>query len=648
MRILCPLGSARRYCGDPVLIMAAADAIQLQVETVKGRHEVPVAADQRGWRLTEILRHRHLPLNTRCGQKGLCDGCVLELLEGQLVHVASGKAIEGSGQPQSLRGCEYRLGDSPAVRVHVPARSLLAYEPQVVSDFKVKVPRAQDPLWQPVAVPATELQDGATLEHQLCQAVARRCQRRRPVRLDPNVAARLTRPPPGGHLCVTTEYREDHWLITDLCRDGSCRALGVAIDIGTTTVALLLVDLDSGEVIGSAANFNRQIHLGDDVLTRINLCSTDPAQTAHLQKLVVAETIAPLIQEVLQGAGESPDQVRCITAAGNSTMLHLFAGVDPSSMGVAPFTPVFLEHRVRRAGGLGLAMGSGPDGSTLDPTVHLLPGAAAYVGADLTAGAFATGLVYEDGPCLLVDVGTNGEIILKKDQHLFGCATAAGPAFEGAGLTSGVRATAGAISHLQLTADPFTVKTEIIGKHAPIGLCGTAYIDFLSQARRLGLLSPTGRFQPDAVPGADERIIPWKDYGWALRVGYAPGRQEIVIAETDIAKLLQAKAAIAAGILTLLEKIGLQSSDVKTLHLAGGFGLHMDRAHAIGCGLLPGFVPEQIEVVGNTSLAGAYLGLLDCGALDEIGRCGRQMEVIELNLDPGFEDRYIEQLALPG
>jgi uncharacterized 2Fe-2S/4Fe-4S cluster protein (DUF4445 family) len=398
----------------------------------------------------------------------------------------------------------------------------------------------------------------------------------------------------------------------------------VAIDIGTTTVAVLVTDLRDGRVLAGAANFNKQMHLGDDVLTRINLCSTDPAQLQHLHDLVVKETIRPLLDEAL--AKVAGGQLRCMTVAANTTMLHLFAGIDPSPMGVAPFTPVFLEHRVIHLPEFPCA-------------IHLLPGAAAYVGADLTAGAFATGLVYDEGPALLVDVGTNGEIILKRGEHLYGCATAAGPAFEGAGLTNGVRATAGAIAHIAIAREPFALRIEKIGTGAPIGLCGTAYIDFLAEGRETGLLNDRGRF----VEAFHAHTEPWKDYGRAI-----PIARDIVITEIDIAGLLQAKAAIAAGILTLLERIGLKPAQIKTLYLAGGFGLHLVKEHAIGCGLLPGFVPEQIEVVGNTSLAGAYLALLDCGALDEIARAGQKMDVIELNLDPGFEDRFVEQLSLPG
>jgi uncharacterized 2Fe-2S/4Fe-4S cluster protein (DUF4445 family) len=593
--------------------------MNLEIESSKGPQTLPVPPAEQSLRISELLRRKHLPLNTRCGQRGLCDGCVVELIRGQLIHRVNGKTVDA---PTSVRGCEYRLAGDAALRI--PHRSLLAYEPQVVSEFKTRVPRAHDPLWQQVEIPVAELND-------VCAAVARRTKRRRAIR-----QAAKWEPKSDGNMFVTIEYREDHWLITGIADEPAKAPLGVAVDIGTTTVAVLVTDLGDGRVVGSAANFNRQIHLGDDVLTRINLCSTSPDMLGKLQELVVKETIQPLLEEALRAANADVRQVQCMAVAANTTMLHIFAGVDPSPMGLAPFTAPFLQHRVL----------TGAE-SPFPFTVHLLPSAAAYVGADLTAGAFATGLVYDDGPCLLVDVGTNGEIILKRGEHLFGCATAAGPAFEGAGLTNGVRAAEGAISHIAMTREPFAIQNELIGKHLPIGLCGTAYIDFLAEARSIGLLNNRGRLDSGAVPGSDHRIVPWHDYGHALRIAQGPGGTDIVITEVDVANLLQAKAAIAAGILTLLERVKIKVSDIKKVYLAGGFGLHLSRPHAIGCGLLPGFKPEQIEVVGNTSLAGAYLSLLDCGALDEVARAARKMEVIELNLDPGFEDRYIEQLSLP-
>ncbi len=540
-----------------------AEPVQVEIELPGAARTLRVPPDRSGEPLSDLLRSHGLPLNTRCGGRGLCEGCVLELRSGRLARLDGGPVVAGEAE---LRGCEHRLADTRPVRLRVPARALLAYEPQVVSEFRLNVPRAHDPL------------------------------------------------PHAGD-----------------------RHLAVAIDVGTTTVALLLVDLADGAVLSRASGFNRQLHLGDDVLTRIQLCRTDPALLGELQRVLVRDTIRPLLAAALDEAGASLAQIAALSAAGNSTMLHLLAGADPSSMGVAPFAAAFLEHRVLDAAALGI----GP----LEAPVHLLPGAAAYVGADVCAGVLASALAYEPGPSLLVDVGTNGEIVLQHGQRLAGCATAAGPAFEGSRLTSGMRAGTGAVAHLQVTGDPLRIEAEVIGAGRPSGICGSAYVEFLAAGRAAGLLGATGRVDADA---AGELLVEEPTLGRAVRIATGRGRSPLCISERDVASLLQAKAAVAAGILTLLEREGLEPKQVERLHLAGGFGMHLDPRHAIGCGLLPEFAPEQIQVVGNTALAGAYLALVDRGVIGELTRLARALEVVELNLDSGFERRYVDNLVLPG
>jgi uncharacterized 2Fe-2S/4Fe-4S cluster protein (DUF4445 family) len=416
---------------------------------------------------------------------------------------------------------------------------------------------------------------------------------------------------------------------------------GAAVDVGTTTVALLLCDLATGRVVAEASAFNAQIRFGEDVLTRIQLCGTNPEALSLLQRAVVAETINPLLAEACRHAGVAPRDVGGMTVAGNTTMLHLLAGVDPTPLGVYPFRPVFLGHRRCAPHDLGLEFGDGA------AQVHLLPGAAAYVGADLAAGMVATGFIYDEGPALLVDVGTNGEIIAKAGDRLIGSSTAAGPAFEGAGLSSGTRAVRGAIERVRLRAEPFTVELGIIGEtERPLGICGSAYIDFLWEGRRESILQPSGRFEAAFQSRAGDLMQADKS-GRRLQLHPRGASGPVFISELDIARLLQAKAAIAAGIGTLLEVLGTAPGDVKRLYLAGGFGMHLSLEHAIGCGLLPGFTAGQIQVVGNTSLGGAFLALNDRSLLEEMAAACRAMEEIELNLHPGFENAYIDQLALP-
>jgi uncharacterized 2Fe-2S/4Fe-4S cluster protein (DUF4445 family) len=275
---------------------------------------------------------------------------------------------------------------------------------------------------------------------------------------------------------------------------------------------------------------------------------------------------------------------------------------------------------------------------------------AAFIGADITAGVYASGMVFDEQPSMLVDIGTNGEIVLQAGGSLFGCATAAGPAFEGCGLCCGTRAREGAVSDLHLKLKPFTLETGVIG-NVPLaranGICGSAYVDFLSTARSAGFLGTAGRFDPQAWEQITAGFREVTDGVRALRIADGDGLGALRISEVDVALLLQAKAAIGAGIEILLETAGISPEDVGRVCLAGGFGMHLNVAHAIAIGLLPGFREEQVRVVGNTALAGAMLALLDRTALKEMEELRDQVRVIELNLTDGFEDRYIEHLMLP-
>ena len=642
---------------------------RLVVNYPDGQFAIAVDDKSGGRRLTEWLRRADLPLNTRCGQRGLCDGCLVELISGTLSKVESGQTLEASTGPKTLQGCQYCPVPGIAATIHVPARSLLAHRPQVVTSFRVDVSRAHDPLWQRITVQAEEFADASDRVRAVCHAIE--CRRGSEVdglpvssvgldsdpRVEPGpgLADYLSLDQPGYPLVL--EQRGDRWYVLPGNSEADQGCYGVAIDIGTTTVVVTLIDLNNGQIRNTASALNGQVRLGDNVLTRINLCMQKPELVKRLQHAVARNTIRPLMSDLLAESNVAIEQVKCVVVAGNTTMLHLLAGVDPSPLGTAPFTPVFLEHRVLTGRELAL-MPKGADGSRSntgadtgrsrhparhDPAVHLLPGAAAYVGADVIAGVFSTGMAYRDHPCLLVDVGTNGEIVLKRDDRFLGCATAAGPAFEGAGLTNGVRAGQGAISHIRLDRQTLEPEIEVIGSTSPIGICGTAYVDFIAEARDCGLIGPTGRFSERF---AEHPRLAKRSHTRGFEVARLAGDKVVEITEADIASLLQAKAAIAAGIVCLLRRVGLNPEDLATLYLAGGFGFHMNIANVLRCGLLPGFAPEQIELVGNSSLAGAFLALMDSGVLAEMKHIAEHLETVELNLEPDFESVYIDQLSL--
>jgi len=603
-------------------------------------HVIEVFADRRQRLVSDVLRNAGQPLNTRCGQRGLCNGCLFELRSGSLARANTGATILPSDAADLLRGCETRLPDSGEAVIVVPPRSLLSHAPQIVTSFRLNVPRAHDPLWQGFRIPHDDLAPSAALPDALCESVRSRTEREFPV-----VASRELndiQPSGDGSFDVGLAHQGDAWVL-DAIRFKQ-PVFGAAVDIGTTTVVAAIVELETGRIAATSSALNAQVKLGDNVLTRINLCMQDPEMVGRLQTAVVRDTLIPLLTEAAREAGIELDHLACVVVAGNTTMLHLLDGVDPSPLGVAPFAPTFLGHRVLETGTWPWPVGVSGNGGAAD-------GAAVAESSDVPRGAtrgyhgrrLASGMAYRDDTCLLVDIGTNGEIVLRHRGDLLGCATAAGPAFEGTGLKCGMRAGTGAIGHIRLDPDTLRADVEVIGGGKPIGICGTAYLDFLARARELGLIGRTGRFTVKEIPGIVQRDL----YGRAFVVAQGHGKEPLVITEADVAYLLQAKAAIAAGVVCLLTQAGTTSRDIDTVFLAGGFGFHMHVDSLLGCGLLPGFLPEQIQMVGNSALAGAYLALLDHGSLSEIRRIGQRIRTIELNLDPRFETTYIDQLSLP-
>jgi uncharacterized 2Fe-2S/4Fe-4S cluster protein (DUF4445 family) len=546
--------------------MKAGRRIVVELENGE-RREIPISLEMRS--LAHELVAHGLPLNTRCGQRGLCRGCEVILREGQIE--TDGGVLAA---PALVQACRARWAGEATIQI--PSRSLVEHQPQVGETFEIAVPYAHQPLYPPV-----------------------------PGKFD----------------------------------------TAFAVDVGTTTVVVLLVDLATGAAVSRAGAFNEQIRFGDNVITRIE-AARQPQNLAALQHAVVMETIQPLLLRACERAGRSPNRLAGGAIAGNTTMLHLLAGEDPAPLGVAPFMPRFIEGRRITAEQIGLTV----DGLEPGTPLQLLPGVAAYIGADITAGICATGMAFDATPGLLVDMGTNGEIVLQSDGTLFACATAAGPAFEGGGLRCGTRACEGAVSDLWMNLNPFQIETKTIGDVSLArakGLCGSAYVDFLATARMVGLLGTTGRFEAEAwgsIPAQYRRL---QDNERALRLQDGDGPGVLHVSEADVARLLQAKAAIGAGIEILLETAGIRAADVGRVYLAGGFGMHLNIAHAIAIGLLPGFREEQVRIVGNTALAGALLALVDRTTLAEMENLRQLVRVVELNLADGFEDRYVEHLMLP-
>jgi uncharacterized 2Fe-2S/4Fe-4S cluster protein (DUF4445 family) len=412
--------------------------------------------------------------------------------------------------------------------------------------------------------------------------------------------------------------------------------LACAIDIGTTTVSLWLVDLVSGKVMAQAADYNGQIARGEDVISRIVYAGRNGG--GDLQERVV-ETINRLCQAACQQAGAAPQAVVKATVAGNPTMLHLLLGIPADSIRLAPFVPAVNLPGAITARELGLDF-------CPEAPIDCLPGVASYVGADITAGVLSSGMAESDELTLFIDVGTNGEIVLGNRDWLMTCACSAGPAFEGAGVKDGMRATTGAVDEVWVNAVTGEPHVHVIGGGKPRGICGSGLIALVAELFLAGILDKGGNLNL-TFPSA--RVRPSEHGGEYVLVWAAESErgEDIVLTRVDVDNLLRAKAAIYAGFSILADKVGLSLEDVGRMAIGGSFGRYINIEKAVQIGLLPDLAWEKFQFLGNTSIKGAYLVLLGEKERQTIRDTAARMTYVELCADNTFYEAFTSALFLP-
>ena len=418
---------------------------------------------------------------------------------------------------------------------------------------------------------------------------------------------------------------------------------GLAIDIGTTTVTVWLVDLITGKVEGQASEYNGQISRGEDVISRIIFSSKNGGQE-ELQNRVV-DTINQLITHVTKRAHAKPQDIVKATVSGNSTMTHLFLGIPASSIRLSPFITAVNQPPLITAGSIGLAVNP-------EATVDCLPGVASYVGADITAGVLACRMDETEKLSLFLDVGTNGETVLGSREWLVTCACSAGPAFEGAGVLDGMRATKGAIEECWIAGansdHPYEPTYRVIGKSKPRGICGSGLISLLAEMFLTGVVDKGGMINlslggitPRVREGerGPEYVVAW---GSETESG-----KDISINNVDIDNLKRAKAAIYAGFTVLAQSVGVPLEMVEQILIGGSFGKYINVEKAVQIGLLPDMPWDRFKFLGNTSVQGAYLALLDWRFRDRVKDIASQMTYIELSADNTFFDAFMSAMFLP-
>ena len=416
----------------------------------------------------------------------------------------------------------------------------------------------------------------------------------------------------------------------------------IAVDIGTTNVVMDLVDIRSGRTIERVSTRNKQISRGEDVISRI--VYSEKGGLAELQRLVV-EAINDLLKELSQKHNFDTKQVYQMVTASNTTMTHLFLGLPPRSIREEPYVPTASRFPVVTAAQLGV---------NINPlaSIYCLPAVAAYVGGDITSGVLASCLFKTDKLTLFMDVGTNGEIVLGTSEWMTTCACSAGPAFEGAGVRNGMRATTGAIEEVRINSKTLEPTLEVIGGVLPRGICGSGMITALAEMLVTGVIDRSGRIKApyvQEVMGESSRVRRG-DHGAEYVLAWAAesdSGQDIVLTEVDINNLIRTKAAIYAGMAVMARNLGINLTDIEEVLIGGAFGQHIDIEEAIQIGLLPDLPWERFKFLGNTSLWGAYNVLLSKHARDKVEEIAGKMTYMELITDNSFMNELMAAMFLP-
>mgnify|MGYP001109602825 CR=1 FL=1 len=594
--------------------------------------------------LLELARSKGIFITSSCGEQGKCGRCLVNLIEG--TFLINDKEISVSkGGPRKALACMTKVKSRDA-EVEVPKNSMIEFSGKIIADFTIKHKDFDPPMNKlclrvPRAVLERQEPDRRRLEKEIFKHLSQSSihiplavLRKLPFALD---KGRQT-------ITITLGRMNEQWSMVNIEPGDTTRILyGVAVDIGTTTVVGGLVDIAQGKFVGRVSLYNQQIRVAEDVISRISFIKS-PKDLALLRSLVMDKTINPIIKHLCRTHHIAREDISRAALSGNTIMLHLLLGLSPKSIGEAPFQPV------ERTPGPFLARDVGLDISP-DGIVDVMPSASGYIGGDITSDVYVSGISKGKELSVLIDIGTNGEIVMSHGGKLAACSTAAGPAFEGYGLYHGCRAINGAVEKIAFDTE-MNMRIKVIGGGKASGICGTGVIDFMAEGLRTGLINQMGRFDEEML---DKHGLRWnvKEDGKTIRACIIVKEKRsalsepIVITESDISKILQAKAAVYAALKILLETQGKSWRDINKLVLAGGFGKHIHFKNAVSIGLVPPVPENRVEMIGNGSLGGAFLALIEAEAVSRMREILSRVEVVELNKQKNFQQYYIDALFLP-
>ncbi|ADL07478.1 ASKHA domain-containing protein [Thermosediminibacter oceani] len=598
--------------------------------TITLRPDGRIIKAKTGVNLMEVLRRAGIRMDFPCGGCGACGKCRVKITsEVQPPKEEEIKLIPERELKEGVRlACLYTVASDMEIEVVFKNEEARVLERGIMGSFTMDPPVKKRRFF------AKDSKDALSLEERLTLAVG--C----PV--DPECRLELLRSISRGLPEEGTAVIRDNMIAGIEEGDTTGKIYGAALDIGTTTVVLSLVNMVSGKEEAVVSALNPQKEFGQDVLSRISHAKKGEQFLSELQKSIV-NSINDLLEKAVKKAGIDKKDIYEMTVAANTTMTHLFLGINPESIGSAPYYPVLKRGIDIKAQELGISIS--PFGR-----VYCLPAISGYVGGDIVAGILATGFYKKDDTALFIDIGTNGEIVFFDGREMVACSCAAGPALEGVNISCGMRAADGAVEEVRISEDVF-IRT--IGDDKPKGVCGSGIVDLVAELLKIGFVEPSGRMVfPDkarqiASPNLAARLVE-KERSTAFIIAYG-GEQEddVFITSRDIRQVQLAKGAIWAGIRALLREKGISPKDVRRVYVAGAFGAHLRPESLSRIGMIAGEWTERLTFAGNTSIAGATMCLLSGAKRKEAENIAGMVRYLELSTMEGFDRLFAESLKFP-
>ena len=619
---------------------------------IEGGEDVTIFAAG-GENLLALARSANIAIDAPCSGNGSCGKCRVKLLEGyaggeETRHIGAEEAAEGWRLACALTVCDDAEFLVPDIASAYKNRMRVAdlSSPAEIAAFQALQQNLADAgfsrdcgiVAKGFTLSPPTLDDTMPDNERLCRAVTAALGVSS-VSLPYTVLKTLPDILRGNDFDITCIARVsgDAAELLDICARNAAPVCGLAIDIGTTTVSGLLVDLATGDILAKANAGNGQIRYGADVINRI-IEQRKPGGAFMLQRAIVAETLVPLIDGLCADAKVARGSIYRATIAANTTMTHLLLGINADYLRTEPYIPAFFTLEPFDPSLIGVE---------LAPTskMSVAPSIGSYVGGDITAGALACMMWDRPELSILIDLGTNGEIVFGNSEFLMACACSAGPAFEGGDISCGMRASDGAIEACTIDAGTMALAYTVIGGGKPVGLCGSGLIDVIAELFRTGIINGKGKFVREGEPVRRDEygtgrfiLVPSSDS--------ATGR-DIALSEVDIDNFIRAKGAVFSALMSLITPLGFTLDEVDHVMIAGGIGSGININNAIRVGLLPDLSEEKYSYIGNSSLSGAYAALVSEDAAARLREIAKSMTYVELSSQPGYMDTFIAACFLP-